>query len=84
MKGCDEYSCYIQLYFDKEFCCQDLEEFRAHLQGCVACRQQLEAEVELSRLLRRSRPLYIASHALRERIMKRTAGQRNSSRDLPV
>jgi anti-sigma factor RsiW len=73
MKGCDEYSIDIQLYADDALSYRDLEELRAHMQGCVACRQQVEAEVELSRLLRRSKPLYIASDALRERITKAAA-----------
>ncbi|RZU35783.1 anti-sigma factor family protein [Edaphobacter modestus] len=72
MKGCDEYSIKIQLYVDKELSCQDLEEFIAHLQECAACRQQVEGEVDLSNMLRRSKPLCIASDALRERIIKAT------------
>jgi hypothetical protein len=74
MKRCDEYGIDIQLYVDKELSCQDDEKFSAHLQECVACRQQVEAEVKLSRILRRSKPLCIASNALRERIIKTTAG----------
>jgi hypothetical protein len=41
MKGCEEYSVNIQLYFDDEFCCKDLVKFRAHLQECVACGNSL-------------------------------------------
>lgn len=74
MKGCDEYGIDIQLYVDKELSSQDLEEFSAHLHECAACRQQVGAEVELSRMLRRSKPLCIASDALRERIIKTSAG----------
>jgi hypothetical protein len=40
-------------------------------------------EVALSRLFRRSKPLYIASDALRERIMKIIGGHLQSSADLP-
>jgi Putative zinc-finger len=73
MKGCDEYVIDIQLYVDKELLSgQDLKEFSAHLLECVACRQQVEADIELSRMLRRSKPLCIASDALRERIIKTT------------
>jgi anti-sigma factor RsiW len=64
MKGCDEYSIDVQLYVDKQLSRQDFVEFSAHLQGCVACRQQVEPEVELSRLFRRSKPLYIAFTSL--------------------
>jgi len=42
-----------------------------------------EVEVALSRLFRRSKPLYIASDALRERIMKIIGGHLQSSTDLP-
>ena len=42
-----------------------------------------EVEVALSRLFRRSKPLYIASDALRERIMKIIGGHLQSSADLP-
>ena len=48
MKGCDDYSASIQLYLDQELSGQDLDEFRAHLEECPACRMELEAEAELS------------------------------------
>jgi mycothiol system anti-sigma-R factor len=69
MKGCDDYRDNLQLYFDKELGGQDLVEFRAHLEQCAVCRQALKEE-ELSRLLHRSRPLYSAPDALRERVLK--------------
>ena len=74
MKVCDQYSNRIQLYVDNAVSSHDLGELRDHLQACVACRQQVEAEVALSRLFRRLKPLYIASDSLRERIMKRIGG----------
>jgi mycothiol system anti-sigma-R factor len=70
MRGCDDYGKTIQLYRDKELTAQELEEFRAHLEECEACRTELEAEERLSALLRRSRPLYSAPDALRERVMQ--------------
>jgi Putative zinc-finger len=82
MKACDEYSIHIQLYVDNTLSCQDLGELRDHLQGCVICRQQVEAGVALSRLFHRSKPLYIASGALRKRIMKTIGGDLHSSADL--
>jgi mycothiol system anti-sigma-R factor len=70
VKGCDHYGMKILLYLDKELTGQDLEEFHAHLEECPACRMELEAEEELSNLLHRSRPLYSAPDALRERVMR--------------
>jgi mycothiol system anti-sigma-R factor len=70
MKGCDDYGMNIQLYLDKELTGQDLEEFHAHLEECPACRTELEAEEELSGLLHRSRPLYSAPDALRNRVIR--------------
>ena len=71
MKDCGgDYGSIIQLYLDKELSGRDLEEFQAHLEGCETCRAELEAGEELSRLLRRSRPLYSAPDALRQRVMQ--------------
>jgi mycothiol system anti-sigma-R factor len=70
MKGCDDYGANIQFYLDKELTGQDLEAFHAHLEECSACRIELKAEEELSGLLQRSRPLYSAPEALRERVMR--------------
>src|SRR5258708_20440814 len=70
MKGCDDYSANIQLYFDKELSGQDVEEFRAHIEECPVCRTELKAEEELSGLLHRSRPFYSAPDALRKRVMQ--------------
>jgi mycothiol system anti-sigma-R factor len=70
MKGCGGYSDSIQLYLDKELSGRDLLEFRAHLEQCAACREELEAEENLSRLLHRSRPLYFAPDALKDRILE--------------
>jgi mycothiol system anti-sigma-R factor len=70
MKGCDNYSTTIQLYLDNELTGQELEDFRAHLEECEACRAELEAEERLSALLHRSRPLYFAPDALRERVLQ--------------
>lgn len=75
MKGCDEYGASIPLYLDKELNLDDYEDFRAHLKDCVACQADVEAEEQLSRLLHRTRPLYSAPDALRERIMHAAAAQ---------
>jgi anti-sigma factor RsiW len=73
MKDCGgDYDATIQLYLDKELTGPDLEEFRAHLEECESCRAELVSVEELSRLLHRSRPLYSASDALRDRVMRTT------------
>jgi anti-sigma factor RsiW len=73
MKDCGgDYGATIDLYLDKELIGPDLEEFRAHLEACEACRTGLEVREELFRLLRRSRPLYSAPDALRTRVMRTT------------
>jgi anti-sigma factor RsiW len=73
MKDCgDNYGASIELYLDKELIGPDLEEFQAHLELCAACRAELEAQEELFRLLHRSRPLYFAPNALRDRVMRIT------------
>jgi mycothiol system anti-sigma-R factor len=73
MKGCGDYGANIELYLDKELSGRELEEFRAHLEVCEACRAELEAGEELSGLLHRSRPLYSAPDALRDRVLQITA-----------
>jgi mycothiol system anti-sigma-R factor len=70
MKGCDDYSATIQVYLDRELSDQYLDDFRAHLKECEACRTELEADEKLSALLHRSRPLYSAPDALRVRVMQ--------------
>jgi mycothiol system anti-sigma-R factor len=70
MKGCGDYSATIQLYLDQELSGEDLEDFRAHLGECEACRVELETQERLSALLHRSRPLYSAPDTLRARVMQ--------------
>src|ERR1700761_2253518 len=70
MKGCDEYSPTIQLYVDQELSGDELQDFRAHLEECPACRAELEAEENLSALLHRSRPLYLAPDTLRQQVLQ--------------
>jgi len=73
MKDCGgDYSATIELYLDKELIGPDLEEFRAHLEACAACRAELEVREELAHLLHRSRPLYPAPDALRDRVIRTT------------
>jgi mycothiol system anti-sigma-R factor len=71
MKDCGgDYGANIELYLDKELSGPELEEFRAHLEVCAACQAQLEEGEEFLRLLHRSRPLYHAPDALRDRVMR--------------
>jgi anti-sigma factor (TIGR02949 family) len=87
MTDCDDDSATIQLYVDKELSGQELENFHAHLEECETCRTELEAEAELSALLHRSRPLYCAPAALRERVMQVTQAAESSpstTRYIPV
>ena len=63
MNTCEGHN--VLLYLDNELRGQELEDFRAHLSGCVACREQLEEEQEFSNFLHRSRPLYTAPDELR-------------------
>ena len=46
MKACEEHSHNVVLYLDDELRGQELENFRAHLSDCVACREQLQEEQE--------------------------------------
>jgi anti-sigma factor (TIGR02949 family) len=84
MKDCGgDYGSTIQLYLDKELSGPDLDEFRAHLEVCETCRSELAAGEELSRLLHRSRPLYSAPDALRDRVMRITELSPASAPDTP-
>jgi anti-sigma factor RsiW len=70
----DEHRANILLYLDNELRGKDIEDFLAHLDNCADCRRALEEERALSNLLHRTRPLYMASEPLRDRIFA-AAGQ---------
>ena len=72
MKDCGDCRETILLYLDRELSVSQVIEFRAHVEICGACRQALEAEEELSRVLHQSRPLYSAPATLRDRILRTT------------
>jgi anti-sigma factor RsiW len=55
-------------YLANELHGRQLTEFLRHLRSCEACGQRLAEERALSALLKRSRPLYAASPALRTRV----------------
>jgi mycothiol system anti-sigma-R factor len=70
MTGCGDYSNTLRRYLDQELCAQEIVQFLVHLDHCETCREDLEAEEELSRLLHRSRPLYTAPESLRNRVLR--------------
>lgn len=70
MSVCGEYRVRILHYVDNSLHGEELTDFRAHLECCENCRAAVETERDLSQLLRRSRPLYSASLALRARMAK--------------
>jgi hypothetical protein len=70
MKQCEGCAENIQLYLGQRLYGQGLVEFRAHLELCAACRQELEPEEDLSRLLRGTSPLYFAPDGLRARVQQ--------------
>ena len=69
---CDPCSVNRLRYLDDQLEGRELEEFRFHLSCCSDCRAHLEEEKALSRLLLRSRPLYLAPASLRARISAAT------------
>ena len=68
MSACDDYRSMIPLFLDDELRGNELEDFGKHITGCADCTEALAREQALSQLLRRTRPLYQASEALRARV----------------
>src|SRR5215469_2932944 len=79
MNPCDEYVVKTLRYLDDDLKGLELEQFRAHIQSCAGCRAHLEAEKALSATLHRSRPLYSAPVALRDRVSAAQIQQSTSS-----
>jgi anti-sigma factor RsiW len=75
MSHCDERSTDILLYLDNALTGQRLEDFCAHLAACSNCSERFQEELALTSLLRETRPLYLASQALRDRIAAAAAQQ---------
>jgi hypothetical protein len=69
MNPCEDQSANILLYLDNQLKDRSLEDFLVHMRSCAACRAQLEEEIDLSRLLHQSRPLYSAPEALRAHVI---------------
>jgi anti-sigma factor RsiW len=68
MNRCDEYATKTLRYLDNDLQGQELEDFLLHLESCASCRANVHAEKELTAALHRSRPLYSAPVALRDRV----------------
>jgi anti-sigma factor RsiW len=85
MNTCNEYAIKALRYLDNELEEQELKVFLWHLASCACCREQLAAERDLSATLRRSRPLYSAPVALRDRVAAAVVQNSTSSRiDDPI
>jgi mycothiol system anti-sigma-R factor len=83
MSPCNEYGPQIVSYLDHRLHGQELADFRAHLEHCSDCRTRVQTERDLSRLLRRSRPLYSAPATLRARVAAAVAGQASTAPPRP-
>ena len=64
----DKYRAKIPRYLDNDLQGEERDAFSTHLDTCAGCRASLEAELALSHMLRRSRPLYLAPDRLRSRV----------------
>jgi anti-sigma factor RsiW len=79
MNPCEEQSAKILLYLDSQLKDRSLEDFLVHMRSCADCRAQLEEEIELSRLLHQSRPLYSAPEELRAHVTAIAAAHTDGS-----
>ena len=68
MGACNEFRVTTLRYLDGDLGERELGYYRAHLEACPECRNDLVAEQELSAVLRRSGPLYSAPAALHARV----------------
>jgi hypothetical protein len=75
----DEYRAKTLRYLDNNLQGEELDAFRTHLKTCAGCRASLEAELALSLILHRSRPLYSAPDRLRSRVSAILRGAPNHS-----
>lgn len=83
MNRCDEHAADVLLYLSDALTGQRLDEFREHLASCPDCSAQLEEELALSSLLRKSRPLYSAPEALRARMAATVVQELSTSAGVP-
>jgi anti-sigma factor RsiW len=85
MSECYEYNVNGLLYLDNELIGEEADEFREHLKTCVECTRRVNEGQMLSRLLYRSRPLYLAPKALQMRVATVAAARTVSlSKNVPV
>lgn len=68
MMQCENIHVRLALYLDDELHNGERDDFEAHLQGCVACRQLHEIERREIEAIRAAQPLYAAPPELRARI----------------
>jgi len=78
MAGHEELSADILRHVDDELNPLRAEALRKHIDGCDLCRKQMKQERLLSDILRESRPLYAAPHALRARVAEMMARERRN------
>jgi anti-sigma factor RsiW len=71
----DDYATKTLRYLDGDLEGQELEDFLSHLKSSASCQEYLEAEKKLSATLHRSRPLYLAPAALRDRVTEATSNR---------
>lgn len=80
MNAHDDHGANILLHLEHTPNIQYRDDFLTHLAECAHCRKQLEEEQAPSSLLRRCRPLYAASEALRTRVVA-SAAQQTANQD---
>ncbi len=68
--SCNNYRPFIGAYIDDEFDERESAEFEAHIEACEGCRRELEEQLQLKRLLRRSIDEEQAPEVLREQILE--------------
>lgn len=88
MRNCSEIERFVDLYLDAEFGDEDKAKFEAHLEGCDACRKQVEAQVTWRRRIVEASPKIAAPANLRnfitagmdeaERAQRRTTNRRRA------
>jgi mycothiol system anti-sigma-R factor len=81
MSGRNGHDFDILPYLDNELSGGERDKLRSHLKDCADCRALLQEEQELSRLLRRSRPLYAAPATLRARVSAEISQHAEQSRE---
>jgi anti-sigma factor RsiW len=84
MSECYEYNVNGLLYLDNELIGEEADVFREHLKICGECARRLNEGEMLSRLLYRSRPLYLAPKALQMRVAAVVTEPASLPKNVPV